>query len=104
MAERSRIECTDAPCNPVRSSIKITPGCAHCYAVVFADRFRGVKGHPYEQGFGIRLVPEKLNEPLKWRSPRRVFVNSMSDLFHEPVPDDYIASVVDVMVQADWHT
>jgi protein gp37 len=71
---------------------------------VFAERFRGVKGHPYEQGFDIRLVPEKLNEPLKWRSPRRVFVNSMSDLFHEAVPDDYIASVVDVMVQADWHT
>jgi len=76
----------------------------HCYAEVFAERFRGVKGHPYEQGFDLRLVPEKLNEPRKWRSPRRVFVNSMSDLFHDAVPDDYIAAVADVMVQADWHT
>ena len=61
-------------------------------------------GHPYEQGFGLRLVPEKLNDPLRWKTPRRVFVNSMSDLFHEDIPDDYIASVVDVMQQADWHT
>ena len=65
---------------------------------------RGVKGHPYEQGFDLRLVPEKLAEPLRWRAPRRIFVNSMSDLFHEEVPDDYIAAVADAMVQADWHT
>ena len=58
---------------------------------------------PYEQGFDLRLVPEKLAEPLKWKTPRRIFVNSMSDLFHEEIPDDYIASVVDVMLQADWH-
>jgi protein gp37 len=104
VAERSKIEWTDATWNPTRGCTKISPGCTHCYAAVFAERFRGVKGHPYEQGFDLRLVPEKLNEPFRWKTPRRVFVNSMSDLFHEGVPDDYIASVVDVMLQADWHT
>src|SRR5581483_7310808 len=68
------------------------------------ERFRGVKGHPYEQGFDLRLVPEKLYEPLTWRTPKMVFVNSMSDLFHEAVPDSYIEAVADVMVSANWHT
>lgn len=104
MADHSKIEWTDATWNPVRGCTKISPGCAHCYAETFAERFRGVKGHPYEQGFDLRLVPQKLEEPLSWRSPRRVFVNSMSDLFHEAVPDDYIAAVADVMVRADRHT
>jgi protein gp37 len=104
MAERSTIEWTDATWNPVRGCTKISPGCKHCYAETFAERFRGVKGHPYEQGFDLRLVPEKLNEPLRWRTPKRVFVNSMSDLFQEGVPDIYIQSVTDVMVQAHWHT
>lgn len=87
----------------MRGCTKISPGCKHCYAETFAERFRGVKGHPYEQGFDLRLVPEKLHEPLRWRTPRRVFVNSMSDLFHERVPDSYIQSVADVMVEAHWH-
>jgi protein gp37 len=104
VAERSTIEWTDATWNPVRGCTKISPGCKHCYAETFAERFRGVKGHPYEQGFDLRLVPEKLSEPLRWRTPRRIFVNSMSDLFHEQVPENYIAAVADVMVQADWHT
>jgi protein gp37 len=104
VAERSSIEWTDATWNPVRGCTKISPGCKHCYAETFAERFRGVKGHPYQQGFDLRLVPEKLTEPLRWRAPRRIFVNSMSDLFHEHVPDDYIAAVTEVMVQADWHT
>jgi protein gp37 len=104
VAERSSIEWTDATWNPVRGCTKISPGCKHCYAETFAERFRGVKGHPYEQGFDLRLVPEKLPEPLRWRAPRRIFVNSMSDLFHENVSDDYIAAVADVMVRADWHT
>ena len=90
MSEHSKIECTDATWNPTRGCTKISPGCAHCYAEVFAERFRGVTGHPYEQGFDLRLVPEKLDEPLKWKTPRRVFVNSMSDLFHEEIPDDYM--------------
>ncbi len=76
----------------------------HCYAQTFAERFRGVPGHPFEQGFDLRLVPDKLSQPLSWRRPRRIFVNSMSDLFHEDVPSDYIASVGTVMRQADWHT
>ncbi|HEY4843474.1 MAG TPA: phage Gp37/Gp68 family protein [Terriglobales bacterium] len=104
MAERSSIEWTDATWNPVRGCTKISPGCKHCYAETFAERFRGVKGHPYEQGFDLRLVPDKLAEPLRWRTPKRVFVNSMSDLFHEEVPDSYIESVANVMVQAQWHT
>jgi hypothetical protein len=88
----------------VRSSWLSSPGCKHCYAEVFAERFRGVPGHPYEHGFDLRLVPEKLEEPLKWKSPRLVFVNSMSDLFHPGVPDNYIVRVAEVMQQADWHT
>jgi protein gp37 len=104
MAEKSSIEWTDATWNPVRGCTKISPGCTHCYAETFAERFRGVKGHPFEQGFDLRLIPEKLNAPTLWRKPLRIFVNSMSDLFHEQVPDEYIAEVARVMVQANWHT
>ena len=104
MSLNSHIEWTDATWNPVRGCTKISPGCKHCYAETFAQRFRGVKGHPYEQGFGLRLVPEKLTEPFLWRSPKLVFVNSMSDLFQPGVPDDYIEAVCRVMVKANWHT
>jgi protein gp37 len=90
MSDRSPIEWTDATWNPVRGCTKISPGCAHCYAEALAERFRGVPGHPYEQGFDLRLVPEKLAEPLRWKTPRTIFVNSMSDLFHEDVPDNYV--------------
>jgi protein gp37 len=104
MSEHSAIEWTDATWNPVRGCTKVSPGCAHCYAETFAERFRGVPGHPYEQGFDLRLVPEKLGEPLKWRKPRMVFVNSMSDLFHKDVPDRYIAAVFGVMSMCPQHT
>jgi len=104
MSDRSHIEWTDATWNPVRGCTKISPGCKHCYAETFAERFRGVKGHPYEQGFDLRLVPEKLTEPFLWRLPKLVFVNSMSDLFHEGVPDEYIEMVCRVMTTANWHT
>lgn len=104
MAEHSTIEWTDATWNPVRGCTKISPGCKLCYAEVFAERFRGVPGHPYEQGFDLRLVPEKLAEPLRWQTPKMIFVNSMSDLFHEGVPDEYIEAVARVMVKAEWHT
>ena len=104
MSLDSAIEWTDATWNPVRGCTKISPGCKHCYAETFAERFRGVKGHPYGQGFDMRLVPEKLAEPLRWRSPKMIFVNSMSDLFHDKVPDDYIVAVARVMVAAKWHT
>ena len=90
MSLGSKIEWTDATWNPMRGCTKISPGCLHCYAEIFAERFRGVHGHPFEQGFDLRLVPEKLDEPLNWSTPRRIFVNSMSDLFHEGVPDEYI--------------
>ena len=103
MADRSAIEWTDATWNPVRGCTKISPGCKHCYAERFAERFRGVPGHPFEQGFDLKLIPDKLNIPLHWRTPRRVFVNSMSDLFHEAVPTEYIARVGEVMRAAKWH-
>jgi protein gp37 len=104
MSIESAIEWTDATWNPVRGCTKISPGCKHCYAETFAERFRGVKGHPYERGFDLRLVPEKLAEPLRWRASKMIFVNSMSDLFHDAVPDNYITAVAQVMVAAKWHT
>lgn len=104
MSQISTIEWTDATWNPVRGCTKISPGCKHCYAETFAERFRGVPGHPYEQGFDLRLVPEKLAEPLKWTSARTVFVNSMSDLFHERVQNGYVEQVARVMQAANWHT
>jgi protein gp37 len=104
MSDHSKIEWTEATWNPVRGCTKISPGCKHCYAETFAERFRGVAGHPYERGFDLRLIPEKLNEPLLWSHAKTVFVNSMSDLFHVEVPDDYIASVARVMQAAHWHT
>ena len=103
MAEHSTIEWTDATWNPVRGCSKISPGCKHCYAQTFAERFRGVPGHPYERGFDIRTVPEKLNEPLKWKKAKKIFVNSMSDLFHPEVPDEFIVDVANVMMKASWH-
>ena len=104
MSLNSKIEWTDATWNPIRGCTKIIPGCAHCYAETFAERFRGVPGHPYEQGFDLRLMPEKLDEPLRWKTSRMVFVNSMSDLFHEDVADEYIERVCRVMVEARRHT
>jgi protein gp37 len=100
----TKIEWTDHTWNPIRGCTKISPGCAHCYAEVFAERFRGVPGHPYEQGFDLRLVPEKLTEPFRWATPQMVFVNSMSDLFHRDVPDDYIEAICRVMQYTPWHT
>jgi len=104
MSLNSHIEWTDATRNPVRGCVKVSPGCKHCYAETFAERFRGVKGHPYEQGFDLRLVPQKLTEPFGWRSPKLVFVNSMSDLFQPGLPDEYTEAVSRVTAAADWHT
>ncbi|HZR32044.1 MAG TPA: phage Gp37/Gp68 family protein [Terriglobales bacterium] len=104
MADSSKIEWTDATWNPVRGCTKISTGCKHCYAETFAERFRGVAGHPYEKGFDLRLVPEKLLEPLQWSRPKMVFVNSMSDLFHERVTDEYILAVSKIMCESPWHT
>jgi len=104
MSLLSKIEWTDATWNPVRGCTKVSPGCKHCYAERFAERFRGVKGHPFEQGFDLRLVPEKLAEPLRWSEPRMIFVNSMSDLFQEGVPLSFILRVAATMRLARWHT
>ena len=104
MSDKSTIEWTDATWNPVRGCTKISPGCKNCYAETFAERFRGVLGHPYEFGFDLRLVHHKVPEPLRWKSPKMIFVNSMSDLFHKDVPDEFIVSVVSVMKLANWHT
>ena len=104
MSTNSKIEWTDATWNPVRGCAKISPGCKRCYAETFAERFRGVTGHPYEQGFDLRLVPRKLSEPLRWSSPKTIFVNSMSDLFQKGIADRFIEHVGRVMEMANWHT
>lgn len=104
MSSGSRIEWTDATWNPVTGCTKISPGCENCYAFTFAERFRGVRGHPYERGFDVQLRPERLDLPLKWDEPRLIFVNSMSDLFHEKVPDEFIARVFSTMNRAKHHT
>lgn len=104
MSDGSTIEWTDATWNPVRGCVKVSPGCKHCYAETFAERFRGVPGHPYEQGFDPRLIPGKLTEVFDWNGSRLVFVNSMSDLFQEAVPEWYVVDVVRIMLDANWHT
>ena len=104
MSDNSKIEWTEATWNPVTGCTQISPGCAHCYAMRFANRFRGVPGHPYERGFDLQLRPERLRQPLEWEKPRRIFVNSMSDLFHDGVPEAYIRQVFDVMEEAGQHT
>jgi protein gp37 len=104
MSEQSPIEWTDSTWNPVTGCTKVSPGCTHCYAETFAERWRGIPGHPYEQGFDLRLWPERLATPLRWRKPRTIFVNSMSDLFHEEVPRPFIDKVFEVMTAASWHT
>ena len=103
MSQKSKIEWTDATWNPVRGCTKVSPGCKNCYAETFAERFRGVPDHPYEHGFDIRLVPGKVSEPLRWKNSRMIFVNSMSDLFHPDVPDEFIVAVAKTMQHANWH-
>jgi protein gp37 len=104
MADGSTIEWTEATWNPVTGCSKVSPGCAHCYAETFAERWRGIPGHPYEQGFDLRLWPERLSKPLEWKRPRLIFVNSMSDLFHEDVPLEFIKQVFETMALAKHHT
>ncbi len=103
MADKSAIEWTDATWNPVTGCTKISAGCDNCYAERFANRFRGVAGHPYERGFDLTLRPERLEQPLAWRGRRMIFVNSMSDLFHKEIPRDFVDSVFETMDRAHWH-
>lgn len=104
MAEISSIEWTDATWNPVTGCTKITAGCDHCYAERFSERFRGTVGHPFEHGFDLQLRPERIGQPLLWKRPRMIFVNSMSDLFHKDVPLEFTDRVFDAMEAAHWHT
>jgi protein gp37 len=104
MANTTAIEWTDATWNPVTGCTKISAGCDRCYAERFSERFRGTPGHPFETGFDLTLRPERVEQPLRWRQPRMIFVNSMSDLFHKEIPKSYISSVFDTMEAADWHT
>ncbi len=104
MSDRTGIEWTDATWNPVTGCTKVSPGCDNCYAETFSERFRGTPGHYFEGGFDIQLRPDKLDQPLRWKKPRRIFVNSMSDLFHKDVPNGYIAEVFAVMALAPQHT
>lgn len=104
MGDKTGIEWTDATWNPVTGCDKVSPGCDRCYAETFAERWRGTRGHYFETGFDVQLRPDKLDLPLRWTKPRRIFVNSMSDLFHDKVTDEYIARVFAVMALADHHT
>jgi protein gp37 len=104
MADGSAIEWTDATWNPVTGCTKISAGCDNCYASRFSERFRGVRGHPFESGFDLTLRPSRLEQPLLWKRPRMVFVNSMSDLFHKDVPEEFLCRIWDTMERANWHT
>lgn len=103
MSIKSKIEWTNATWNPIRGCTKVSEGCLNCYAETFAERFRGVPGHPYEKGFDLRLIKEKIEEPLKWTKPKKVFVCSMSDLLHEDIPLEFIKEVFKTMNRANWH-
>ena len=103
MAQQSEIEWTDATWNPVTGCTKVGPGCDNCYAERFAERFRGVANHPFNQGFDLRLWPERLALPARWKKPRMIFVNSMSDLFHKEICRAFVDSVFEAMETADWH-
>lgn len=100
----TKIEWATHVWNPTTGCTKSSLGCMNCYAHTFAERWRGIPGHPYEQGFDLKLWPERLELPLRWRRPRRIFVNSMSDLFLEAVPDSFVRAVFGTMAKADWHT
>jgi protein gp37 len=102
--QTTSIAWTEATWNPVTGCTRVSPGCDHCYAEAFAERWRDVPGHAYEHGSDLQLRPERLEQPLRWRRPRLIFVNSMSDLFHGDVPESFIHDVAEAMRRAHWHT
>jgi protein gp37 len=104
MSDNSKISWTSATWNPVTGCDSVSPGCDHCYARTLAERFRDTPGHYFERGFDVVLRPDKLGEPFRWRKPRRIFVNSMSDLFHSGVPDGFIVRIFAVMALSPQHT
>lgn len=103
MGDKSAIEWTDATWNPVTGCTKVSPGCKNCYAERLAARLQAMGNPRYQNGFAVTLHPDQLKLPLIWLRPRRIFVNSMSDLFHEAISDEFIQKVFEVMVRADWH-
>lgn len=103
MSSSSSIEWTDATWNPVTGCTKISRGCDHCYAEAFSERFRNVSGHHFSMGFDLAVRPERLKQPIAWKKPKIIFVNSMSDLFHKDIPKDFVDQVFDTMETADWH-
>lgn len=104
MGQGSTIEWTESTWNPVTGCTKISPGCKHCYAERMAKRLQAMGQRNYANGFALTLHPHMLDAPLRWRRPQRIFVNSMSDLFHKDVPDAFIHKVFEIMHTADWHT
>lgn len=104
MSNTSTIEWTNATWNPITGCTEVSPGCDHCYARTFSERFRGTPGHHFEQGFDLKLWPDRLDLPMQWKKPQRIFVNSMSDLFHKDVPLEYIIHVFETMIRANHHT
>src|ERR1043165_6441406 len=103
MPGKTSIEWTDASWNPTTGCKRISPGCDHCYALTMAERWRGIPNHPYEHGFDIRIWPERLEVPLAWKTPHKIFVNSMSDWCYEDIPDEFVLSMFRTMLKADWH-
>ena len=103
MAANSSIEWTEATWNPLTGCEKVSPGCAHCYAERMAKRLQAMGSSNYASGFRLTLQPQLVEAPLRWRRPRRIFVNSMSDLFHVDVPASFIEDVFSVMCRAPWH-
>ena len=105
MSRKSAIEWTNSTWNPVTGCTKVSAGCDNCYAERLSERFRGVKGHPFEPGFDLTLRPARLEQPLHWRRPQLIFVNSMSDLFPQgdSQGDTSIPGVFETMERADWH-
>lgn len=103
MPGKTKIEWASDTWGPVTGCTKVSPGCANCYAETMAERWRGIKGHAYEYGFDLTLRPERLDQPLRWKKPRTIFVNSMSDLFHKDIPDEFLQAIWATMLSADWH-
>src|SRR6478735_7992119 len=119
MASNSSIEWTETTWNPITGCTKVSPGCDNCYAIREAHRLSGNPNQPVRNAYKgttrrlngrtnwtglVHTISSRLDQPLQWRKPRRIFVNSMSDLFHEDVPTSYVHAVADVMKEADWHT
>ncbi len=104
MAQQSSIEWTEATWNPVTGCNKVSPGCKHCYAERLAERLQAMGSYRYRNGFKVTLQEDLVELPLSWKTPKVIFVNSMSDLFHKNIPNDFIAKIFNTMVKAHWHT